>query len=210
MELIHTIGFVSAALTTSAFLPQAVKTWRTRSTSDLSPHMFFLFCIGILGWLVYGVLIRDLPIILANAVTICLAGSILYFIINGRSNTEIAHIGIFVEDLENIKSFYCNTFNARAGLKYSNPDKKFTSYVIQFQTGARLEIMHQEMAERNKTKSRWGHLAISTGSRSNVDQLTKTLQNQGVVIHSNPRYTGDGYYESSVVDPEGNLIEITV
>ena len=75
--LITAIGFAAEALTTLAFLPQAVKSWRSRSTSDVSLGMALLLVTGIVLWLAYGLLRGDLPIIAANAVTLVLAGSIL-------------------------------------------------------------------------------------------------------------------------------------
>lgn len=71
------IGIAAAILTTAAFAPQAIQAWRTRSTRDVSLTMFLLMVSGILLWLVYGILIGDLPLILANAVTLLLAGAIL-------------------------------------------------------------------------------------------------------------------------------------
>jgi len=73
------IGLVAAVLTTAAFLPQVIKTWRTRKTRDISLGMFLVLCLGICLWLVYGLLRGDLPLILANAVTLALAGTILVF-----------------------------------------------------------------------------------------------------------------------------------
>jgi MtN3 and saliva related transmembrane protein len=71
------IGIVAAMLTTTAFAPQAIKAWRSRSTGDVSLGMFVMLTIGIVLWLIYGVMIGDLPLILANAVTLVLAGAIL-------------------------------------------------------------------------------------------------------------------------------------
>ncbi len=71
------IGAAAAALTTTAFAPQAFKAWRTRSTDDISLAMFLILAAGICLWLVYGVLIQDTPLILANSVTLVLAGAIL-------------------------------------------------------------------------------------------------------------------------------------
>ncbi len=71
------VGLVAGGLTTLAFLPQAVKVWRTRSTADISLVMFVLFCIGVALWLIYGAMLGSLSIILANAVTLVLALSIL-------------------------------------------------------------------------------------------------------------------------------------
>lgn len=53
------------------------------------------------------------------------------------------------------------------------------------------------------------HFSISVGSKEAVDKLTERLRNDGYAILSNPRITGDGYYESTVADPEGNCIEIS-
>lgn len=71
------IGFIAAALTTAAFVPQFVKIWRTRSTRDISQRMYLLMCTGVFLWLVYGIQLRALPIILANGVTLVLTLAIL-------------------------------------------------------------------------------------------------------------------------------------
>ena len=71
------IGIAAAILTTAAFAPQAVRAWRTRSTGDVSLAMFLMLVAGIALWLTYGILLADLPLILANAVTLVLAGAIL-------------------------------------------------------------------------------------------------------------------------------------
>ncbi len=71
------IGLAAAVLTTAAFAPQAIQAWRSRSTRDVSLAMFTLMVAGITLWLVYGILIGDLPLIVANAVTLVLAASIL-------------------------------------------------------------------------------------------------------------------------------------
>lgn len=79
MEMVTALGLVAGTLTTLAFVPQVIKTWRTRSTHDISLAMFAIFTAGVLAWLVYGILKGDLPVILANAATIVLAGTVLYF-----------------------------------------------------------------------------------------------------------------------------------
>ena len=73
------IGFFAAICTTIAFLPQALKVWKTKSTNDISLLMFIIFTIGVASWLIYGIIISDLPIILANAVTLILSLFILGF-----------------------------------------------------------------------------------------------------------------------------------
>jgi len=75
--IIEAIGLVSGALTTAAFLPQVLKTYRTRRTQDISLTMYLLFALGVAGWLLYGSLIGSLAVILANAVTLALAAAVL-------------------------------------------------------------------------------------------------------------------------------------
>ncbi|MBI3675577.1 MAG: SemiSWEET transporter [Proteobacteria bacterium] len=73
------IGLAAASCTTAAFLPQVVQTWKTRSTKDISLGMFSIFSAGIFLWLVYGLLIGDVPIIAANGITLVLTLVILGF-----------------------------------------------------------------------------------------------------------------------------------
>jgi lactoylglutathione lyase len=205
--IVNIIGLTAASLTTLAFLPQVIKTWRTKSTADLSPFMFFLMCLGILFWLMYGLLIKDFPIIIANAVTICLAGTIMYYIFKADNAHHIHHIAILVNDIEKMKNFYLENFNAKVGELYHNPDKNFSSYFISLTTGTKIEIMHCVGQNINSNQN---HIAISVGSKKKVDELTARLSKKGVPVVSNPRMTGDGYYESLIEDIEGNHIEITV
>lgn len=73
------LGIAAGSLTTLAFIPQVIRTWRTRSTHDISLVMFLLFNTGLVLWLIYGVRIGSWPIIIANILTLVLAGVILYF-----------------------------------------------------------------------------------------------------------------------------------
>ena len=77
--LLKYIGFFAAFCTTFAFFPQAVKVWKTKSTKDISLYMFIIFTTGVFSWLIYGIIISDLPIILANALTLVLSLFILIF-----------------------------------------------------------------------------------------------------------------------------------
>ena len=77
--IIKYIGFFAAFCTTIAFLPQAIKVFKSKSTKDISLYMFLIFTIGVLSWLIYGIIIRDLPIIFANAVTLILSFFILIY-----------------------------------------------------------------------------------------------------------------------------------
>lgn len=76
--LIEIIGLIAATLTTLSFLPQTIKIIQTKNTQSISLVMYLAFTSGVLSWLVYGILIISWPIILANAVTLCLAGTILF------------------------------------------------------------------------------------------------------------------------------------
>ena len=71
------VGFIAAIFTTFAFVPQVIKVWRTRSTADISLGMYSLFTLGVTLWLAYGILLDAWPIVLANIVTLLLAGAVL-------------------------------------------------------------------------------------------------------------------------------------
>ncbi len=79
MNIVTVIGLLAGSLTTIAFLPQVIKTWQTKSTKDVSLGMFVTFCLGVSLWIVYGVLEEDLPIVMANIVTLMLSSTILWF-----------------------------------------------------------------------------------------------------------------------------------
>jgi len=131
-----------------------------------------------------------------------------------RHQMKIEHLAIWVTDIEEMRSFYEKYFNAKAGEKYVNTKKNFTSYFLSFLEGTRLELMHKPeiAAVQKQGNNRLGiiHFAISIGSKDKVDSLTEGLRKDGFEIVGEPRTTGDGYYESVVLDPEGNQIEITI
>jgi MtN3 and saliva related transmembrane protein len=79
MQLLDLIGYAAALCTTSAYIPQVLRVWRTRSTHDISLKMFIVLVTGISLWLVYGFLTSDWPLAAANSVTLMLASTILYF-----------------------------------------------------------------------------------------------------------------------------------
>jgi MtN3 and saliva related transmembrane protein len=79
MESANTLGLIAGALTTLAFIPQVIKTWKSRHTRDISLGMFVIFSVGVFLWLLYGIRIGAMPIILANVVTLVLALTILVF-----------------------------------------------------------------------------------------------------------------------------------
>jgi MtN3 and saliva related transmembrane protein len=76
---VNVIGLAAGSLTTVAFLPQVIKTWKSGSAKDLSLGMFSFFCLGVLLWLIYGILVKDTPVIAANLATLILASTILFF-----------------------------------------------------------------------------------------------------------------------------------
>ena len=67
MDLIIALGLIGATLTTVTLLPQLIKVFKTRSTKDISAGMFALFATAVFVWLIYGILIRDIPLIIANS-----------------------------------------------------------------------------------------------------------------------------------------------
>ncbi len=79
MDLVNILGLVAGTLTTVAFVPQVVKTYKSRSAKDLSLDMFLIFCTGTAAWLSYGIMIGSLPVILANAVTLVLSAILIVF-----------------------------------------------------------------------------------------------------------------------------------
>ena len=126
---------------------------------------------------------------------------------------KIEHIAIWTSDLEKMKDFYLHFFKLESNEKYYNPKKEFSSYFLSFEEGARIELMHRpdisEFMVNMDAQLGLTHFAISVGSKEKVDALTETIRKNGFKVIGEPRTTGDGYYESVIADPEGNLIEIT-
>lgn len=126
---------------------------------------------------------------------------------------RINHIALYTRNLELIRKFYVRYFNAVSNEKYTNPHKGFASYFLSFAGEARLEIMQKEVVVEGFNQEGVGwlgltHFALSVGTSEQVDQLTERLRADGYRIVGEPRWTGDGYYESVVLDPDGNRVEI--
>ncbi|MVB10934.1 Glyoxalase/Bleomycin resistance protein/Dioxygenase superfamily protein [Caprobacter fermentans] len=124
----------------------------------------------------------------------------------------ITHAAIYTQNLKKLEEFYCRWFGGKAGPEYENPSKGFSSRFISFESGARLELMHSRNLNetvRREFTAGYAHLAFSTESEREVDNLTARMKEEGVPVVSGPRRTGDGYYESCVLDPDGNRVEIT-
>ncbi|TDB68291.1 hypothetical protein EZE20_04475 [Arundinibacter roseus] len=126
---------------------------------------------------------------------------------------KIDHIALYTNQLELIREFYCTYFDAKSNEKYVNPRKGFESYFLTFSTGARLEIMQKDAVsisalQPGEEANGWTHLAFSVETPAVVDSLTDRLRMDGYTVAGEPRTTGDGYYESVVLDPDGNRLEI--
>ena len=126
---------------------------------------------------------------------------------------KIDHIALYVKDLEVSKAFYETFFGAKSNELYHNPKTDLHTYFLSFDSGARLEIMWRpNLSGRLDKIMNEGliHFAFSVGSKEAVDALTQKIVNEGYVCFSLPRTTGDGYYESVILDPDGNMVEITI
>ncbi|MDP4097928.1 VOC family protein [Paenibacillus sp. P96] len=128
---------------------------------------------------------------------------------------HIEHVAMWVLDLEKMKEFYVKYFGGSANHKYRNDRTLLESYFITFDSGCRLELMQKPSvneAHRNTPDHQtlgYIHAAFSVGAKEKVDALTHRLRKDGYQVIGDPRTTGDGYYESVVLDPENNRIEIT-
>jgi lactoylglutathione lyase len=123
---------------------------------------------------------------------------------------RIEHVGIWVRDIDAVAAFYTKYFGARAGALYRNPRKEFESRFLEFDSGARLELMTRSDVSQRTAAEQLGlaHVALSVGDEAKVDALAARFVADGLPPDSGPRRTGDGYYECVVRDPEGNRVEI--
>jgi len=126
---------------------------------------------------------------------------------------RIDHIAIWTHDLERLCTFYQTYFHAQVGSKYFNPSKQFESYFLTFDNDTRLELMRlPDLVSPSGEPPLIGyaHIALGLGSKEAVDALTARLEQDGYPKQDGPRATGDGYYESAFLDPDGNYLELTV
>jgi len=130
-------------------------------------------------------------------------------------NARIEHVALWVRDLDKVAAFYARWFGARAGDRYENTRKGFASRFLEFDGGARLEIMTRtdirtrDPVEQAREQLGFAHVAIAIGDEAAVDALAAAFRAAGIALLDGPRRTGDGYYECVVADPEGNRVEVT-
>lgn len=126
---------------------------------------------------------------------------------------RIEHVAVWTQNLERLRAFYERYFDARAGAQYRSATRPgFTSYFLAFpEGGGRLELMSvPDLAETPAAPAAgYAHLALAVGSTAAVEALTARMRDDGVRVVSGPRWTGDGYFEAVVEDPDGNAVEIT-
>ena len=149
---------------------------------------------------------------------------------------RIDHAALFCRDLEQMRQFFIDYFDARSNEQYHNPRTGLRTYILSFTEGStRLELMQRTEQREPSSSLEWPsrdgrrqsqrpdvqdadpsqptigyvHLSFAVGSRKGVDLLTRRLAADGYTVTSGPRTTGDGYYESSILGPEGIQIEVT-
>ena len=149
---------------------------------------------------------------------------------------RIDHAALFCRDLEQMRQFFIDYFDARSNEQYHNPRTGLRTYILSFTEGStRLELMQRTEQREPSSSLEWPsrdgrrqsqrpdvqhadpsqptigyvHLSFAVGSRKGVDLLTRRLAADGYTVTSGPRTTGNGYYESSILGPEGIQIEVT-
>lgn len=127
---------------------------------------------------------------------------------------KISHLAIWTSDLEGMRNFYIHYFDASSGEAYFNHSRDFKSYFVRFDGDCSIELMQMPGIPKSKNDPRkqflgLTHFAIQLGSKQKVDALTEQLRKDGFQVVGEPRTTGDGFYESVILDPEGNRVELT-
>lgn len=123
---------------------------------------------------------------------------------------KIHHIAVWTFRLEELRAFYIRYFSGTSNEKYINPKKGFESYFIYFDDGAALELMSRtDVQNTSIEENRLGltHFALSFQSKEDVLRTTEQLRSDGYTIAGEPRTSGDGYFESVILDPDGNRVE---
>ena len=131
-----------------------------------------------------------------DLMNLCLVGKLR----GGEAIVRIEHIAMYVTDLDRAKDFFVKYFDAAADENYHNKQTGFRSYFLNLQV---------QVDSKALEHTGYNHIAFRLGSKQAVDELTLRLREDGYPVVSEPRMTGDGYYESCIAGIEGNLIEIT-
>ena len=133
---------------------------------------------------------------------------------SNKSRMRIHHIGLYCVALEAMRSFFMRHFGCSSNEQYHNPRTGLRTYILTPNDGGcTIEIMSRPEVtafRQEPYRSGYIHLSFSVGSKEAVDQITRELEDEGCACTSGPRTTGDGFYESQIVGPEGILIEVTV
>lgn len=127
---------------------------------------------------------------------------------------RLEHLALWTPRLEILRDFYVRHFRCVAGPLYSSATRPFRSYFLTFPGGGRLELMEQPglaspPSAAAPDQTGYAHFALALGGEEAVRTTTDRLRTAGVRVIGDPRRTGDGYYESVVLDPDGNRIELT-
>lgn len=127
---------------------------------------------------------------------------------------RIHHTALYCLDLEATRDFFTRYYKATSNEMYHNPRTGLKTYILSFDgSDAELEIMTRpeiKVEEINIHRQGFIHISFAVGTKDEVDNLTIMLGNEGYEILSQPRTTGDGFYESCIIGPENIQIEITI
>lgn len=125
---------------------------------------------------------------------------------------KIAHVALWTRDIDAQVTFWQRYFDGVTGEQYVSRNRPgFVSRFVSLAAGPTLEIMSLPdllSAEQASERVGWAHIALSVGEERRVDQLAQRAQQEGI-LQAAPRWTGDGFYEAIIRDPDGNAIEIT-
>lgn len=123
---------------------------------------------------------------------------------------RIGHIAIWTQNLEEMKEFYTTYFGGVSNEKYINSTKGFESYFIKFDGETTLELMRRKDVTHKINIESLGlcHLAFTIGTQNEVLALTERFRANGYKVIGEPRTSGDGYFESVILDIDGNRVEL--
>lgn len=123
---------------------------------------------------------------------------------------SLTHIACWTNNPERLRDFYVYYFEGKSNEKYVNPAKGFSSYFVSFKNGASLEIMQRTDIHEACEKPHIGlaHIAFQFSLKDDVNSALERFRQDGYTVYGEPRFTGDGYYEGAILDPDGNIVEL--